>query len=66
MAKNIIQYLDNMNWPELKLQKEWLIKQKCEHADGLIHMIDALQDMAVDIYHYEEETVFPDLGKESK
>lgn len=38
---------NSIDWSLLRAQKLWLLEQNCEHADGLVHIIDAIQDQAV-------------------
>lgn len=58
-----------INWSALRLQKSTLVKaavdlemhgqiKKAGHLDGIIHIIDAIQDNAVDKEHVPEKTVF--------
>lgn len=43
--------VDNIDWDELRMQKSWLIDMIGEtgsaHADGLVNLLDWVQDMAV-------------------
>ncbi len=38
--------LESVDWQLLSEQKKWLLGQKDEHADGLLNLLDALQDAA--------------------
>jgi len=38
----------NIDWPLLLKQKQWLLRQEGGEADGLIHLLDALEDEALD------------------
>jgi hypothetical protein len=46
-----------IDWAKLQLQKRWLI----DATDGLVHLIDAIQDTAVDVYGIPADVVFPGL-----
>ena len=52
----------NIDWEMLKKQKDFLISQDLaccpENFDGIISLINALQDYAVDIMGLSEEEVF--------
>lgn len=39
--------ITHMDWALLRKQKLWLLRKKSKHAQGLICMIDHIQDMAV-------------------
>ena len=49
---------NSINWSLLREQKQWLLDQESEHADGLVHLIDAIQDQAVDNGDASELEVF--------
>jgi hypothetical protein len=50
--------LISINWALLREQKTWLLNQPvCAEADGLVNLIDALQDGAVDA-GVSEDVVF--------
>ena len=52
-------FLDSIDWDMLKTQKNWLIAQNaCDESTGLINLIDAIQDIAVDRMGFDEKTVF--------
>jgi hypothetical protein len=75
MEKQIPEFIKNIDWSELRNQKSSLIAVKTyyennnvpfipEHLDGIVHLIDALQDYAVDdakiidaihVYDFEAE-----------
>jgi hypothetical protein len=38
--------LTDIDWSLLKEQKRWLVEQPGEHAEGLINLIDYIQDAA--------------------
>lgn len=59
MEKQIPEFIKNIDWSELRIQKTSLIVVAeyyrrnnvpfiPEHLDGIVHLIDALQDYAVD------------------
>lgn len=54
-------FLLTIDWELLREQKQWLMSQDNDHAEGLLAFIDSIQDYAVDNYLVQEETVF---GKE--
>ena len=39
--------VEGINWPLLRIQKLWLMNHTGENADGLIHLLDWIQDSAV-------------------
>lgn len=50
-----------IDWALLRQQKEWLVNYTDDdHAeiDGLINLLDTLQDLAVESGEFSEETVF--------
>ena len=49
--------IDNINWKLLREQKQWLLQQEGEHAEGLINLLDYIQDEAVE-NGVPEEVVF--------
>lgn len=56
--------LCDINFPELREQKLALLNAIHEYSlpeciDGIIHLIDAIQDQAVANHGYPEEDVFP-------
>lgn len=50
-----IKYID---WPLLRKQKQWLMAQECEEAEGILTLIDTLQDYAIDEMGVNEYVVF--------
>ena len=40
-----------IDWDQLRQQKEWLIMQDSKMAWGLVHLLDAVQDDAVNHGH---------------
>jgi len=51
----------NIDWALLREQKEWLLNFDCDEAEGLIMLLDAIQDKAVDCREATEEEVFGEL-----
>lgn len=52
-------FITRIDWELLKKQKKTLLKlNKDEHIDGIIALIDSLQDYAVDVMGMSEEEVF--------
>ena len=51
-------WLRRMDWELLRKQKDWLLEQQNASAAGLVNMLDALQDAAVDELGIPEEKVF--------
>ena len=66
-------FLKKISFPLLKKQKATLLKvientdnvKQLEHLEGILLLIDGLQDLAVDKYGYKESTVFK-LTKDGK
>lgn len=56
---SIQKFFDEMDWPALIKQKEWLFDNASDEADGLVNMLDSLMDIAVEDYNIPETTVFP-------
>ena len=55
------EFLNSLDWSELREQKQWLIRQADEGEDfasGLLSLLDGLQDLAVDVFGYSEREVF--------
>jgi len=55
--------LPNLNFYMLREHKELLLEAinkypELEELDGIVHLIDAIQDQAVDLFKYPEEEVF--------
>lgn len=57
-APKVVACVCSISWVLLRDQKNFLIAVGGEHASGLIHMIDHLQDAAVADGLATEETVF--------
>lgn len=51
----------NIDWVQLRKQKSWLLQQNSEEAQGLVHMLDAVQDYAVDEMFVDHSMVFGTL-----
>lgn len=47
VTTDLIQAVKHINWPLLRQQKLWLLKQDTPQADGLIALLDSIQDAAV-------------------
>lgn len=50
--------IEKIDWCLLRKQKEWLLNQENENAAGLVHLIDRIQDEAVDNGDASEIEVF--------
>jgi len=50
--------LNNINWEELKKQKLWILQHDGPEPDGLLSLIDAIQDYAVNRLGVPESEVF--------
>lgn len=67
--KNFDQTCKDINWSELSRQKQTLLKARAvatnarekENLNGIVKLIDALQDAAVDVHNVPLSTVFPAL-----
>lgn len=51
--------IQSIDWGLLIAQKLWLLKMGAPEADGLVSLLDAIQDAAVSSGLVLEETVFP-------
>lgn len=54
-------YKLNIDWQQLRNDKEILISMNIGHPhnfDGLINLVDAIQDQAVEVHGIPEEEVF--------
>lgn len=51
-----------IDWSALARQKQWLLQHAAgsEEAAGLLHLLDAIQDAAVDRAGIPEKIVFPE------
>lgn len=58
--------IPHIDWGLLREQKLWLLTQESPHADGLIHLIDAVQDQAVATGSATEIEVFGVYPEEDK
>lgn len=54
-TENVIRRID---WDKLRAQKQWLIRMHLPQADGLVHLLDALQDAAHDDQLATESQIF--------
>ena len=50
-----------MDWELLRQQKEWLLQHDCDEAEGLLALIDDIQDQAVATEPDLEEEVFTEI-----
>ena len=50
--------IESIDWSLLRSQKQWLLAQDSPYADGLIALLDTLQDNAVDDGIATAEEVF--------
>jgi hypothetical protein len=50
-----------MDWELLRQQKEWLLQHDCFEAEGLLALIDEIQDQAVAAQPELEEEVFAEV-----
>lgn len=48
--------IKGIDWPLLSKQKQWLLQQTGDEADGLIHLLDALEDEALRSSFWEDES----------
>lgn len=55
-------FISRMNWGLLIEQKEWLLNDGSDEAMGLAHVIDAMQDYAVDELGIDEDIVFNNIN----
>lgn len=63
-----IKFIDEIDWKLFNKQKQFLVnildnKVYPEHLDyfeGILHLMDQLQDFAVDDLQYPEEVIFDD------
>ena len=65
--KPYLEFIKNIDWNLLREQKAYLINTgiETEPMDGIIHLIDALQDYSVDTMGLSEKEVF-DLTPEEE
>src|SRR6266496_2046162 len=57
-GQDVQSFLETIDWAELRVQKLWLAYQDTDEAQGLLSLLDGLQDMAVDRYGLDEFEVF--------
>ena len=68
-ANAALRLIEDIDWELLRKQKLWLLQLDDiptaipEEAYGLIHLLDAIQDFAVDVMGVSEKEVF-DLAEE--
>ena len=61
-----LNFIDSIDWKLLRKQKMWLNTMvnyvdsaaNAEHAEGLLHLLDTLQDLAAEYYDYRKEEIF--------
>lgn len=59
------EFVHSIDWALLRKQKSWLLQQNSEEAQGLLALVDAVQDYAVDEMFIDQSMVFGVLiGKE--
>lgn len=65
---NAPEFIKNIDWKQLREQKLYLLQTgiETEPMDGIIHLLDALQDYAADELGLGEEVVFGELTDEVK
>ena len=49
---------DFVDWTLFREQKLWLLVQQGEQADGIINMMDSIQDAAFATGRYTEEQIY--------
>lgn len=52
---------DFVDWELFREQKLWLMLQNNEHANGIIHMMDAIQDAAFATGRFAENEIYGDF-----
>jgi hypothetical protein len=52
------EFISRIDWSLLRNQKQWLLLQSGNDPDGLVCLIDALQDFAVDGLNKKESEIF--------
>jgi hypothetical protein len=50
--------MQHIDWSLLREQKAWLLMHDCDEANGLIHLVDSIQDNAVALGMFTEQQVF--------
>ena len=50
--------IGKIDWDMLREQKSWLLNQYNENAEGLVNLIDRIQDQAVDNSYASKIEVF--------
>ena len=70
VKNSIVEFIDGIDFTELRNQKSTLFKliveldkgdddnQQVNDLDGILHLIDALQDYAVDVLGWDEKIVY--------
>lgn len=49
---------DRVNWTLFREQKLWLMLQNNEHANGIINMMDSIQDAAFATGRFTEDEIY--------
>ena len=52
------EFISRIDWSLLRKQKQWLLLQSGNDSDGLVCLIDALQDFAVHGLNKKESEIF--------
>lgn len=52
------EFIKNIDWKLLEVQKQFLIDFNHPHSDGIVSLIDSIQDYAVDELGMDENVVF--------
>lgn len=60
------EFISRINWRLLAEQKEWLLNDGSDEAMGLAHLIDDIQDYAVDELGVDEDLVFNNINETKK
>lgn len=55
----IVDVIKAMDWPLLAKQKHWLLKQRGKEVEGLLGLIDSLQDVAEEMGLADENSLYP-------
>lgn len=71
--KNFEEVCREINWPELSKQKQTLLKLKStltgkdkQNVEGILKLINELQDAATDVHGVKESEVYPVLAEVRK
>jgi len=58
------EFLKQIDWKLLQEQKQYLIDLDHPHADGVVSLLDSLQDYCVDVLGIDEGKIFSSLVNE--